>query len=330
MIYAGTGDAGKSTFIRQLRNIFEAGIVKTERLKFTNILRDNCLMGVQKLVSGCSEFHIDIPDHLKEPSNQVLNATHLTPALSDCIILLWDSGCIKQVLQYHKSLQLPGGLSGITYYVANVHRFADEDYEPTSEDVIRAKLRTTGVTEVRFVIENHEFNLIDIGGQRSERRKWLHCFEAVHIIIYMIAINEYDMVLDEDGITNRFEEALKLFQLLTSTQWLRQIPCVLIMNKTDLFKDEIVNRPLEDNFPDYREFLKEKNNGKGDSVTKEDRYKLGLEYMRQKCKKYFDGRNLYVIETCAIDKTNCDNVFKIIRREMIEKAMCLSGFNQFF
>jgi guanine nucleotide-binding protein subunit alpha len=283
-------------------------------------------MGIQKLISGCGEFHIDIPNNLKKPSNLVLNAAQLTPDIAEAIVRLWESDCIKQVLQYQKFLQLPGGLSGITYYVNNVRRFSEEDYEPTSEDVIRAKLRTTGVTEVSFEIGNQEYNLIDIGGQRSERRKWLHCFETVHIIIYMIAINEYDMVLEEDGNTNRFEEALKLFQLLTSTQWLRHIPCVLIMNKTDLFKEEIVNRPLEENFPEYQDFLKEKNG----LVNSEDQYKLGLEFMRQKCSKYFEGRNLYVIETCAIDKEDCDKVFRIIRREMIEKAMCLSGLNQFF
>jgi len=223
MLLLGTGDAGKSTFIRQLRNIYEVGIPRQERVKFTNILRDNCLNGLQKLVQGCTEFDIIIPDSLQYHADIVLNADTLTTEVAQSILKLWKSQCIKRVLHdYHKFLLIPGGISGVTYYVQNVARFADEEYEPTTEDVIRAKLRTTGVTEVSFQIGNQEYNLIDIGGQRSERRKWLHCFETVHIIIYMIAINEYDMVLEEDGVTNRLEEAFKLFELLTSTQWLKK------------------------------------------------------------------------------------------------------------
>ena len=36
--------------------------------------------------------------------------------------------------------------------------------------------------------------MVDVGGQRSERRKWIHCFEGVKAIIFLTAINEYDQV----------------------------------------------------------------------------------------------------------------------------------------
>jgi len=286
---------------------------------------------MQKLISGCSQFDIEIPEELESCAKDIMDADVLTPEISQSIIRLWQSDCIKQVMNnHHKILPIPGGISGVTYYVQNAQRLAEEDYEPTSEDVIRAKLRTTGITEMGFQVGNQEYNLIDIGGQRSERRKWLHCFEAVHVIIYMIAINEYDMVLEEDGITNRLQEAFKLFELLTSTHWLRNIPCVLIMNKTDLFKEEIISRPLAEHFPDYTEFLRENCKEVPDSTDIEEHYKLGIEFMKQRCSNYFQGCSLYAIESCAIDKEDCDKVFKIIKREMIEKAICLTGFNQFF
>lgn len=40
--------------------------------------------------------------------------------------------------------------------------------------------------------------MFDVGGQRSERKKWIHCFEAVTAIIFCVAMSEYDMVLAED------------------------------------------------------------------------------------------------------------------------------------
>lgn len=53
---------------------------------------------------------------------------------------------------------------------------------------------------------------MDVGGQRNERRKWLHCFNQVTAVIFVAAINEYDQTLYEDDETNRFQEALDVFE----------------------------------------------------------------------------------------------------------------------
>lgn len=45
------------------------------------------------------------------------------------------------------------------------------------------------------------FRLFDVGGQRSERKKWIHCFEDVTAIIFCVAMSEYDQVLQEDETT---------------------------------------------------------------------------------------------------------------------------------
>lgn len=37
-----------------------------------------------------------------------------------------------------------------------------------------------------------------MGGQRSERKKWIHCFEGVTAIIFCVALSAYDLVLAED------------------------------------------------------------------------------------------------------------------------------------
>jgi len=41
------------------------------------------------------------------------------------------------------------------------------------------------------------FRMVDVGGQRSERRKWIHCFENVTSIMFLVALSEYDQVLVE-------------------------------------------------------------------------------------------------------------------------------------
>ena len=47
------------------------------------------------------------------------------------------------------------------------------------------------------------FRLVDVGGQRSERKKWIHCFEDVTAILFFVALSAYDMGLREDGVVVR-------------------------------------------------------------------------------------------------------------------------------
>jgi G-protein alpha subunit len=54
-------------------------------------------------------------------------------------------------------------------------------------------------------------HMFDVGGQRSERKKWIHCFEAVTSIIFCVALSEYDQVLLEASGT------VSLFHTTTNT-----------------------------------------------------------------------------------------------------------------
>lgn len=43
----------------------------------------------------------------------------------------------------------------------------------------------------------HPARIVDVGGQKSERRKWIHCFENVTSLIFLASLSEYDQVLEE-------------------------------------------------------------------------------------------------------------------------------------
>jgi hypothetical protein len=49
------------------------------------------------------------------------------------------------------------------------------------------------------------YRMVDVGGQRSERRKWIHCFENVTSIMFLVALSEYDQVLVESDNEVRSE-----------------------------------------------------------------------------------------------------------------------------
>lgn len=74
---------------------------------------------------------------------------------------------------------------------------------PTDQDVLRARLRTTGITETHFDLGALQYRMFDVGGQRSERKKWIHCFENVNALMFLVAISGYDQCLaeDKDGVS---------------------------------------------------------------------------------------------------------------------------------
>eukprot|EP01126_Amoeba_proteus_P033777 TRINITY_DN3331_c0_g1_i11.p1 TRINITY_DN3331_c0_g1~~TRINITY_DN3331_c0_g1_i11.p1 ORF type:complete len:151 (+),score=25.60 TRINITY_DN3331_c0_g1_i11:236-688(+) len=88
------------------------------------------------------------------------------------------------------------------------------------------------------------------------------------------ALNEYDLVLEEDEKTNRLVESLKLWKALTSSQFFHQTPFLLFLNKSDLFREKIKTIPLREVFQDYVNFdqsldvcLKEKSRFEGHEGT---------------------------------------------------------------
>ena len=96
-----------------------------------------------------------------------------------------------------------------------------------------------------------QFHLFDVGGQRSQRRKWLHCFDNVEAVFFLAAISAYDQVLEEDSLTNRIKESIQLFGNIATNRWFENTSLVLFLNKTDLFAKKIVTTPLSDTFPEY-------------------------------------------------------------------------------
>jgi len=160
--------------------------------------------------------------------------------------------------------------------------------------------------------------MVDVGGQRSERKKWLHCFGSVTAVIFLTAINEFDMVLEEDSKTNRLVESLKLWKALTSSQFFKTTPFILFLNKSDLFHDKIKKIPLSEVFEDYEAFA----NGLPGNLSEFDK---GWKYVAKQYQNHFSGSIFYPHVTCAIDTKNCQKVFDAVRETLMRKAFAASG-----
>lgn len=139
----------------------------------------------------------------------------------------------------------------IDSYFDAIDRIAQPDYLPTDQDVLRSRVKTTGITETTFIIGDLTYRMFDVGGQRSERKKWIHCFENVTTILFLVAISEYDQLLFEDETVNRMQEALTLFDSICNSRWFVKTSIILFLNKIDRFKEKLPVSPMKNYFPDY-------------------------------------------------------------------------------
>jgi guanine nucleotide-binding protein subunit alpha len=161
---------------------------------------------------------------------------------------LWSDDGVKYVVQRGNEFALHDNL---TYFFDNLDRLFSHNYIPTDQDILRSRLKTTGITETIFDLGSLTYRMFDVGGQRSERKKWIHCFENVTALLFLAAISGYDQCLVEDKDANQMQEALMLFESICNSQWFIRTSIILFLNKIDLFKQKLSVSPLKDYFPDY-------------------------------------------------------------------------------
>lgn len=108
-------------------------------------------------------------------------------------------------------------MSDASFY-SDLPRLFATNYKPTPDDILRVRSKTTGISETRFEIADMVFRLFDVGGQRSERRKWASCFENVTSIIFLAALSDYNSCIIEDRNSNGMREALVLWESIVNSQ----------------------------------------------------------------------------------------------------------------
>jgi len=228
---------------------------------------------------------------------------NLTQELADYIKTLWKDPGIQETFTRSAEFQLNDSAA---YFFQEIDRLATPSYIPSEQDVIRCRAKTTGIIETEFDIENVHFRLVDVGGQRSERKKWMHCFQDVTAVIFCVAMSEYDLKLYEDDSTNRMMESLKLFKEICNNKWFVDTSMILFLNKKDIFAIKIKKVDLNVCFPEYT-------GGKD--------YDAAAKYVRDQfvAQNTQPTKQIFPHITCATDTSNIQHVFNSVRETLLKK-----------
>jgi hypothetical protein len=239
----------------------------------------------------------------------------LDQKIGKMITTLWRDPGIQQTYEQRSRFQL---FDSAQYFFDRIDKIASDTYVPEEQDVLRSRVRTTGIVESAFEIDGNQFKMFDVGGQRNERKKWIHCFENVTAVIFVAAISEYDQVLFEDENTNRMDEALILFDEICNSKWFRETAMLLFLNKRDLFQAKITRVPLSTCFPAY-----ELPAGASAAIA----YEHGVTFIREEFEKKNRSphKSVYTHVTCATDTSNISAVFDAVKDIIIRKSLTDAG-----
>lgn len=161
-------------------------------------------------------------------------------ACKDDILQLWNDPIIQELLESQglRLKELPG------FFLDSLDRIAAPKYMPTDDDILRARLKTLGVTEHRFTfketaVNNRDWRVFDVGGHRSLRAAWAPFFDDVDAILFLAPISCFDQTLEEDPNINRIEDSILLWKSIIVHPLLKKTSIVLFLNKVDILKAKL-------------------------------------------------------------------------------------------
>ena len=314
LLLLGAGECGKSTILKQFKILHKNGFSAQEKVEAVELIHANTLQSIQALCQACIDLSIPLDPEQTAAASALLEQSALFPAPETVALLhgLFTSVPLQSALARSNEFYL---LDSAPYYLSLpvLQRTLSPGYVPTEADILRSRLATSGIIENDFVIDKLLFRIMDVGGQRGERKKWIHCFEDVAAILFISSLNEFDQCLAEDRSRNRLLESLSLFEGIISLPWFNSTHIILFLNKNDLFMEKVRRVDLSAYFPDF-------DGGVGD-------YEEALEFIKELffSKNLNPSKTIYAHVTDATDTQSIAFVWGATKHIILQQNLTRAG-----
>ena len=328
LLLLGAGESGKSTIFKQLQIIYGTGFSSHEKQLFQAKIYENVMSAIQALCQAVRDLGLvsltdaDTMQVMERVLGYSIDDASLgdNPELVGDIQRLWSDPAIQQAWQRRSEFQI---IESHRVFLDDLGRISSPDYTPTDADIVATRVRTTGVHQKNYTIEGVPFAVIDVGGQKSERKKWIWQFENVSAVMFVAALSEYNQNLYEDDSVNRMADSIDLFGKIINETAFAKTHMMLFLNKRDLFKVKLEDEQQSISaVPHFQDKF-------AASGRKDCDYEQGHKFFEG----LFLGKNqnpekmIFTHVTCATDKSNVDFIFNASKAIILRGVLGESGFS---
>ena len=310
-----------------MKHVYGDGFSETSRKQLAPVIIQNVVDGYKDVLKAMGTLNIKLDagnERSRDAADIIRSITGQPPYLTPdqakaCMTLLDDDGFALTVTR-KSEYGLQDCWATYVQELRNYPTWGGENWIPSTNDCVIARVRTSGIIEETFMLNGVQFRIFDVGGQRAERRKWIHQFDNVTTVIFVMSLSEYDQNLYEDNTKNRLEEAVELFDEIANSKWFVNTSLLLFMNKRDLFEKKYVEDRVPLNvsgrFPDAPD------------IGERPNPKVALDYLadlfRQRIRD--PSKDFSVFVTTACNPENVQRVFDDAKMKILKKNLVQSGF----
>jgi GTPase SAR1 family protein len=317
ILILGAGESGKSTVVKQLKLVHSAKIPQTQLVEDGNNLHQNIIDCFGAISQAAKRFGMEFKNEDDDKTVSALSrytGPRISPELGAALKHLHSNEAFQTVYARRAEFWV---LDAFSYYMHHIDRMLEPDFLPSEEDSLMARVRTTGLVvshlESKVVKVNPDdpafikFTIVDVGGQRNERKKWIHCFDDVKAVLFVASLAGYNQVMYEDNAMNRMTEDLALFEEMTKKDIFANIPFFLFLNKKDLFEVMIRDTPLSAHFPEFKE-------------SKENNVHENITFIEKEFRKRLPPKkDILVQAVTSVWKRDIKSAFEEVKKYLIDK-----------
>ncbi|KAF5323152.1 hypothetical protein D9758_017809 [Tetrapyrgos nigripes] len=244
---------------QQMRLIHKVPFSSQEIESYRQLVWDNITRGLKTLLEAMEEMELKVSSEAnlahysliqESPIQDIHDGEDFPMTYYEPLKALWEDENVQKAWERGNEAALPENLAYF-FHPTTLSRLFEPTYRPIDQDIIHARARTIGITETTFTLREHEMLMVDVGGQKSERRKWIHCFQDVTSILFLVSLSGYDQCLVEDRDANQMQDAMTIWDSICHSQWFKQTSIILFLNKNDLFEKKVQSSDIRNFFPDY-------------------------------------------------------------------------------
>eukprot|EP01084_Bolivina_argentea_P063318 115647_1 len=262
ILFLGAGGAGKSTLFKQLSYIYNGAysikLDKRLKQKIYSQITEQMQIALKISINSHQEeqmkrTNLELHEHIQSIENHY-DMTTFPPHVSDAIQYTWEHCKPLQTLMEQMSFRHKILEETSVYFWNELERIKQPDYAPNDLDFLNLREKTTGITQKYLMIQNKRFHIFDVGGQVSERKKWIHCFADVTALLFVVGLSSYNQTMYEDSSRNCMVDSMHVFEEVCNNEVFNATQIIVFLNKKDIFKHKLKKRPITD-CPAFKDFL---------------------------------------------------------------------------